>query len=147
MTRSLTLFVVVAGSLAPACFGAPPDGGGTGDPLTDPECQLDTERENTPAATMPGAVPHNVRAERSKMLHILSDKKRRHFYERNLGRECTVLFENDIEDGRMHGFTENYIRVTARYDPVLINELKRLKLAAVNDRGLVEVEELVISIQ
>ena len=46
MTRSLALFVVVVGgALAPACFGAPPEGGGPGDPLTDPECQLDTERE------------------------------------------------------------------------------------------------------
>ena len=47
MTRSLALIVVVAGSLAPACYGAPPDGGG-GDPLTDPECQLDTEGEKEP---------------------------------------------------------------------------------------------------
>lgn len=98
-------------------------------------------RENTHAITLPGAVPASESAERSRMLHILSDKKRRHFYEENLGREATVLFENDIEDGKMHGFTENYIRVTAQYDPLLINTLKRVKLIAVNSQGLVEVEE------
>ena len=76
-----------------------------------------SERENTPAASMPDVVPGSQRADRSKMLHILSDKKRRRFYEDNLGCETRVLFENDIEDGMMHGFTDNYIRVTAKYDP------------------------------
>lgn len=100
-----------------------------------------SERENTPASTMGGVVPGNKRADRSKMLHILSDKKRRKFYEENLGKNYTVLFENDIEDGRMHGFTENYIRIAAKYDPVLINELRTVRLSAINDSGLVEIEE------
>jgi threonylcarbamoyladenosine tRNA methylthiotransferase MtaB len=75
------------------------------------------------------------------MLHILSEKKRRKFYEDNLGLETAVLFENDIEEGRMHGFTDNYIRVSAKYDPILVNELKRVTLTSINDRGLAEVEE------
>ena len=101
-----------------------------------------SERENTLAATLPGTVPGNQRADRSKMLHILSDKKRRKFYEENLGNEAVVLFENDIENGMMHGFTQNYIRVSAKYDPILINDLKKVKLSAINHLGLVEVEEL-----
>lgn len=101
-----------------------------------------SERENTVAATMPDVVPGSLRADRSKMLHILSDKKRRKFYEVNLGREYTVLFENDIENGRMHGFTENYIRVTANYDPVLVNELVTVRLTEINDSGFAEVEEV-----
>jgi threonylcarbamoyladenosine tRNA methylthiotransferase MtaB len=100
-----------------------------------------SERENTPAAEMPESVPGSQRADRSKMLHILSDKKRRKFYEENLGKDATVLFENDIENGMMHGFTENYIRVTAKYDPVLVNELKHVKLLNINDHGHVEVED------
>ena len=102
-----------------------------------------SERENTTAATMPGKVPPHVRAERSKMLHILSDKKRRKFYEENLQREATVLFENDVEEGMMHGFTENYIRVIAKYDPVLVNELRKVKLLHIQEKGLVEVEDAV----
>ncbi len=102
-----------------------------------------SERENTLAAELPGSVPGNHRADRSKMLHILSDKKRRRFYEENLNRDATVLFENDVENGMMHGFTENYVRVTARYDPLLINELKQVRLTAINEKGLVEVEETV----
>jgi threonylcarbamoyladenosine tRNA methylthiotransferase MtaB len=100
-----------------------------------------SERENTLAAEMGGSVPGSQRADRSKMLHILSDKKRRKFYQENLQRESVVLFENDLDGGMMQGFTENYIRVTAKYDPILINELKRVRLTSINEKGLVEVEE------
>ena len=101
-----------------------------------------SERENTLASTMQGSVPKHQRAERSKMLHILSDKKRRKFYEENLGREAVVLFENDVEAGMMHGFTENYIRVMAKYDPVLVNDLKKIRLKNIHESGLVELEEV-----
>lgn len=100
-----------------------------------------SERDNTLAAGMPGSVPSKERAERSKMLHILSDKKRRKFYGNHAGTEAYVLFENDVENGLMHGFTENYIRVAAKYDPILINEIKRVKLTAINATGLMEAEE------
>ncbi|MDN5204789.1 tRNA (N(6)-L-threonylcarbamoyladenosine(37)-C(2))-methylthiotransferase MtaB [Fulvivirgaceae bacterium BMA10] len=101
-----------------------------------------SERANTKAIDMPGVVPHKVRNERSKMLRNLSEKKRRKFYEENLGTTKTVLFEDDVEEGMMHGFTENYIRVTAKYDPLLINELKSVSLKKINAKGTVEVEEI-----
>ena len=100
-----------------------------------------SERANTRAEEMDGVVPMAVRNERSKMLRILSEKKRRNFYEENLGQTYQVLFEEDIEDGRMHGFTENYIRVSAKYDPLLLNEMKMVTLNAINDKGTVEVIE------
>lgn len=98
-----------------------------------------SERENTVAVTMPGTVPQKDRAERSRMLHILSDKKRRAFYEAHIGQSFRVLFEYDIEDGYMHGFTENYIRVRAKYDPVLVNELVPIVLTGISDKGIAEV--------
>lgn len=101
-----------------------------------------SERANTAALQIPESVPMKVRNERSQMLHILSEKKRRYFYEQNLGREATVLFEKDIQDGLMEGFTENYIRVIAPYDPLLINELQRVQLTRINEKGLMEVKEL-----
>lgn len=101
-----------------------------------------SERNHTAALQIPDIVPMPKRNERSKMLHILSDKKRRYFYEQNLGRKATVLFEQSIENGQMEGFTENYVRVTAKYDPLLINELKEVRLTAINAQGLVEVEEV-----
>ena len=100
-----------------------------------------SERENTLATDLPNSVSMKERSERSKMLHILSDKKRRSFYEENLLKEYTVLFENDIEEGKMHGFTENYIRVSTPYDPLLMNELKRVKLTAITAKGVVDVIE------
>ncbi len=100
-----------------------------------------SERANTRAVEMDGIVPMKKRNERSKMLRILSEKKRRKFYEENLGQTFTVLFEEDVEDGKMHGFTENYIRVAAKYDPMLVNELKQVTLDAINAAGNVEVRE------
>jgi threonylcarbamoyladenosine tRNA methylthiotransferase MtaB len=101
-----------------------------------------SERPNTTAISIKPTVPQNKRAERSKMLHILSDKKKRFFYESQLGNQFSVLFEEDIEDGNMHGWTENYVRVTAKYDPILINETKQVSLSLINDKMLVEVEEV-----
>ncbi|WOK04398.1 tRNA (N(6)-L-threonylcarbamoyladenosine(37)-C(2))-methylthiotransferase MtaB [Imperialibacter roseus] len=100
-----------------------------------------SERANTDAIEMDGVVPMKDRNKRSKMLRSLSEKKRRNFYEENLGGQFTVLFEEDIEEGMMHGFTENYIRVAAKYDPILINETKKVELREINDRGVVEVTE------
>jgi threonylcarbamoyladenosine tRNA methylthiotransferase MtaB len=105
-----------------------------------------SERENTLAASMTGSVPQNERNDRSKMLHILSDKKRRAFYEENLGKDAEVLFENDIEDGMMHGFTENYVRVAAKYDPLLINELKQVRLSGLHPNGTMAVDEIEVPI-
>jgi len=100
-----------------------------------------SERVNTPATALPGAVPLAQRSERSKMLHILSDKKRRFFYEQNVGRTAQVLFENDVEAGLMHGFTDNYVRVAAKYDPLLIGETKTVRLTQINPAGHLEAAE------
>lgn len=95
-----------------------------------------SERENTLAATMPDPVPQNIRNERSRMLHILSDKKRRAFYEQNVGSARTVLFEKDIEDGMIHGFTENYVRVAVPVEEELINQLRVVKIGEVSPTGV-----------
>ena len=100
-----------------------------------------SERANTRAVELEGVVPMKKRNERSKMLRILSEKKRRKFYEENLGKTFTVLFEEDVENGMMHGFTENYIRVAAKYDPILINELKQVTLDEILETGNVGVKE------
>ena len=101
-----------------------------------------SERENTIAAQMEGTVPGAQRGERSKMLHILSEKKRRAFYQTQLGKESEVLFEGDVKDGYMHGFSRNYVKVRAPYDPLLVNEITPVKLLEITDNGEVEVAEL-----
>jgi threonylcarbamoyladenosine tRNA methylthiotransferase MtaB len=100
-----------------------------------------SERENTPAAEMSGTVPGSQRSDRSKMLHILSDKKRRAFYQTQLGKSYPVLFEADHKEGFMHGFTPNYVKVKVKYDPVLVNELKTIKLLDILPEGDVSIAE------
>lgn len=102
-----------------------------------------SERDDTPAKDMEGVVPGSQRADRSKMLHILSDKKRRAFYETQLGKEEEVLFEADQKEGFMHGFTSNYVKVKVKYDPILVNELKRVKLEELLPEGEVSISEAV----
>jgi threonylcarbamoyladenosine tRNA methylthiotransferase MtaB len=101
-----------------------------------------SERENTIAAQMEGAVPGAQRSDRSKMLHILSEKKRRAFYESQLGNIDEVLFEGDIKDGYMHGFSKNYVKVRTAYDPLLVNEVVPVKFLEISENGDVDIEEL-----
>ncbi len=99
-----------------------------------------SERENTPAATMEGVIPKNVRSKRSKMLRGLSVKKRRAFYEQQLGSTRTVLFEGENKEGYIHGFTENYVKVKAPWNPELINTLHKVVLTNIDKDGLVRFE-------
>ena len=102
-----------------------------------------SEREYTAAAEMKGAVPGAIRAERSKMLHILSEKKRRAFYQTQVGKSTQVLFEADHKNGFIHGFSRNYVKVRAPYDPLLINDIKQVKFENIASDGDMEISELV----
>ncbi len=96
-----------------------------------------SERDNTAAATMQGVVPKNIRRKRSKMLRGLSVKKRRAFYESQLGSEQTVLFEGENKEGYIHGFTANYVKVKMPWDPSYINTLHQVRLKDIDDDGMV----------
>ena len=99
-----------------------------------------SERDNTEAVLMDGVVPDAVRAKRSKMLRGLSAKKRNAFYESQLGKEKTVLFESDNKQGYIHGFTENYVKVKAPWNPALVNTLHKVKLTKIDVDGMVRFE-------
>ena len=96
-----------------------------------------SERDNTEAVLMDGVVPDAVRAKRSKMLRGLSAKKRNAFYTSQLGKEKIVLFESDNKQGYIHGFTENYVKVKAPWDPSLVNTLHKVKLTKIDADGMV----------
>lgn len=100
-----------------------------------------SERDNTPAAEMEGVVSSKVRNKRSKMLRGLSVKKRRAFYESQLGTTHTVLFEGENKLGYIHGFTENYVKVKAPWNPELVNTLKEITLTKIDEDGLVRFEQ------
>jgi threonylcarbamoyladenosine tRNA methylthiotransferase MtaB len=96
-----------------------------------------SERSNTEAVLLDGIVPKNIRHKRSKMLRGLSVKKRRAFYESQLGNQLTVLFENENKEGYIQGFTENYIKVKTLWNPELVNTLHNIQLTTIDDDGLV----------
>ena len=96
-----------------------------------------SERDNTEAAEMDGVVPNNIRVKRSKMLRGLSVKKRRAFYESQLNTDRVVLFEGENKEGYIHGFTENYVKVKAPWNPKLVNTLHKVKLIKIDEDGLV----------
>ena len=96
-----------------------------------------SERPNTEAASMHDVVPKNIRTKRSKMLRGLSVKKRRAFYESQIGTTRTVLFEGENKEGYIHGYTENYIKVKTPWNPELINTIHEVVLNQIDDDGLV----------
>ena len=74
------------------------------------------------------------------MLKCGSQEKRRAFYESQLGKTKTVLFESENKDGFMVGFTENYVKVKTPFDYALINTLQTVVLKAIDEDGTVLVE-------
>ncbi|MDB4047774.1 tRNA (N(6)-L-threonylcarbamoyladenosine(37)-C(2))-methylthiotransferase MtaB [Polaribacter sp.] len=96
-----------------------------------------SERPNTEAVALNGIIPKKVRAKRSKMLRGLSAKKRRSFYESQLGNSLTALFESENKEGYIHGFTENYVKVKTPWNPELVNTLHEITLTEIDEDGSV----------
>ena len=102
-----------------------------------------SERANTTANKMDEVVPMHVRKDRSKMLHILSDKKKRAFYESQVGKEGTVLWESENNDGWMYGFTENYIKMKQPYSETAENTFEKVFFDKIDSDGLMISKSLV----
>jgi threonylcarbamoyladenosine tRNA methylthiotransferase MtaB len=101
-----------------------------------------SERDNTLAADMEEVVPKRVRVKRSKMLRGLSAKKRRAFYESQLNTTRKVLFESENKNGYIQGFTGNYVKVKAPWNPELVNTIHKVELKKIDEDGLVRLEFL-----
>ncbi|KQT25848.1 2-methylthioadenine synthetase [Chryseobacterium sp. Leaf405] len=99
-----------------------------------------SERENTEAVGMEGIVPIPERKKRNKMLRILSEKKKMAFYQTQLGKTLPVLWEHENKDGKMFGFTENYVRVQKDFDQTFVNQIEFLKLEKILSDGTVSVQ-------
>ena len=101
-----------------------------------------SERPNTEAAIMDAVVPLNLRNKRSKVLRALSAKKRNKFYESQLGKEVSVLFESKNKKGYIQGFSANYVKVRAPWDPSWVNTIKKVQLKEIDEGGYVRFELL-----
>ncbi len=99
-----------------------------------------SERKNTTAAKLKEKVHQFKRNDRTEMLRILSEKKRHAFYDKFVGKSFNVLLENEEKDGKMYGFTENYIKVEVDYDPLLINEITQVTIGHQTPDGFASAE-------
>lgn len=99
-----------------------------------------SERANTTALRINESIPVNVRRDRNKMLRILSDKKKRAFYESNINQQETVVFEEAESNGMMHGFTKNYVKIKTPYNPLMVNQIGHVKMLDLNPDGTMRVE-------
>ncbi|MFV0304509.1 MAG: tRNA (N(6)-L-threonylcarbamoyladenosine(37)-C(2))-methylthiotransferase MtaB [Moheibacter sp.] len=98
-----------------------------------------SERDNTEAIDFEGIIPQKIRKQRNKMLRILSEKKRISFYQSQLGTTQKVLWEADNKNGKIHGFTENYVKVETDFDESLINHSEEVDLVILNNNGSVNI--------
>jgi len=101
-----------------------------------------SQRPNTEADEMPNQVPYAERKRRSKMLRVLSAKKRRAFYESQLGSKREVLFEENFKEGYITGFTENYVKVKTLWNPDLVNHKAKIQLKDIDEDGMVRFDYL-----
>jgi threonylcarbamoyladenosine tRNA methylthiotransferase MtaB len=101
-----------------------------------------SERANTGAPKLGTKVPMDTRRERSKILHLLSDRKKQGFYQTQIGKHKTVLFEQEENEGLLYGFTENYVKVKTPYDARLINQIIAVQLTEIDRDGLMKCDIL-----
>jgi threonylcarbamoyladenosine tRNA methylthiotransferase MtaB len=101
-----------------------------------------SERANTGAPKLGTKVPMETRRERSKILHLLSDRKKQAFYQTQVGKNKTVLFEQEENEGLLYGFTENYVKVKTPYDARLINQIIDVQLTEIDRDGLMKCDIL-----
>jgi threonylcarbamoyladenosine tRNA methylthiotransferase MtaB len=105
-----------------------------------------SERDNTEAIDMKGIVDYAERKRRNKMLRILSAKKLRQFYEQNLNKEYSVLFEHENKNGIMNGFTENYIKIVYPFDEKLVNQSHTITTKTITEDGFVSADLLAATV-
>ena len=94
-----------------------------------------SERDNTHAISLPNSVDTNVRAKRSRLLRLLSSRKKSAFYKRNVGSIQDVLFESEEKNGFIEGFSSNYIRFRRPWDPNLIGTIVKSIFINIDSEG------------
>jgi len=99
-----------------------------------------SDRNNTKSVIMRDKVNPAIKEQRSKLLHELSEKKRKLFYSNQLGKIASVLFEAKKYNGRMSGYTENYIKVEKLFDIDDVGSVLKVRLLNMNENGNVNVE-------
>lgn len=101
-----------------------------------------SQRPGTKASEMELQVDEKIKGRRSKLLHELSERKKIEFYSKNNGSMQEVLWESDVENNMMFGFTSNYIRCKTRYDKLRVNQIEKVRLEEVDAEGIYSVSQV-----
>lgn len=101
-----------------------------------------SERNHTIAAQRKQQIPAAERNNRSKIMHTLSENKKKAFYNQHLGSTAAILWENEQNKGSMTGFTENYIRVKTAFNPSLTNKIQHVVLNKIDCDGVFIVSKM-----
>lgn len=91
-----------------------------------------SEREGTRMLQIPYVVHDKEKKRRSEQLHLLSANKLEAFYQSQIGNTATVLWESKSVQGKMYGFTENYVRVMTDYDASKVNQFENIQISSEN---------------
>ena len=97
-----------------------------------------SERNNTRAVNINDVIPKTTRIKRSKMLRILSEKKKRNFYNNNLSLTKEIIIENGKDQKYLYGYTDNYVRVKVKRDNKILGKIKKVYLKGIDDKMNVE---------
>ena len=87
-----------------------------------------SERAGTKALNITPIVPINERRRRNEILQQVSDAKLTTFYNSQQGKKATVLWEDSKKGDKMHGFTENYVKVECKYDKTKVNTFEKITI-------------------
>lgn len=101
-----------------------------------------SERANTGAPKLGTKVPMETRRDRSKMLHLLSERKKLAFYQTQVCKKKSVLFEQEENEGMLYGFTENYVKVKTPFNAALVNQIVGVELTEIDRDGLMKCDIL-----
>lgn len=94
-----------------------------------------SERDNTHAITLPESVEPFKRSKRSKLLRLLSSRKKLEFYQTHVGRYHNILFESENKNGYIEGLSENYIRYRRKWDSNLSGSIVNSKIVSIDQDG------------
>jgi threonylcarbamoyladenosine tRNA methylthiotransferase MtaB len=87
-----------------------------------------SERDNTTALRITEVVPQEKRNRRTAELRMLSEKKKRAFYEQFNNTAQHVLWEASEDEGLMFGFTENYLKVAQPWSASSVNTIETVHM-------------------
>jgi threonylcarbamoyladenosine tRNA methylthiotransferase MtaB len=96
-----------------------------------------SKRNGTKAAVMQNQIDEKTKEQRSEKLIKLSQEQEKKFLEKYIGKEISVLFEEE-ENEYIKGHTSNYMMVKIRkHNQNLYNKIEKIQISQIEDLHLI----------